>query len=154
MCTGIANLADELPDELRDRPELRHRLHTRNGVLREYRFLWADRQPLLPVWHEGGMHLMCWGSRDRRSLLPCSGLTWEQSLIDGKWANLRPEKVVVPACLIYSNGVWIPIREGIHGLLVRDERGMPHVYLLCTPTPYYRVMTQSDKEPMLVGETI
>ena len=155
MCTGTALLADDLPAELAGRPELPHRLYLRNGTLREYRFLWADRRPLLPVWHGGRLHLALWGNRDRRSRLPCSGLTWQQSLEDGKWGTLQPEKVVVPANLIYANGVWIPVRQGVCGLLVRDERDAPHVYLLCAPpTPYYRVMTQAQAQPVLVGETI
>jgi hypothetical protein len=62
---------------------------------------------------------------------------------------------------------WIPWRssspvergpvaaQGVRGLLVRDEKGEPVVYVLCEPaTRYYRVMTRSERMPVLIGEHI
>jgi hypothetical protein len=64
-------------------------------------------------------------------------------------------QVVIPAALGLDWGVWFPIRAGVRGLVVRDERGRPVVYVLCEPaTHYYQVMTRSPWMPVLVGELI
>jgi hypothetical protein len=38
---------------------------------------------------------------------------------------------------------------------VRDEKGVESAYMLCEPAShYYKVMTRSDRMPVLVGERI
>jgi hypothetical protein len=54
-----------------------------------------------------------------------------------------------------DRGVWFHIREGVRGVVVRDEQGRPAVYILCEPSShYYEVMTRSPWMPVLVGELI
>jgi hypothetical protein len=54
-----------------------------------------------------------------------------------------------------ENGVWFRIREGIRGVLVRDENEVDVVYMVCEPaTHYYEVMTRSKRMPVLIGERI
>jgi hypothetical protein len=61
----------------------------------------------------------------------------------------------VPASLILHNGRGIAVRQGVQGLLVRDEAGTHTVYVLCeTASHYYEVMTRSNLAPVLVGERI
>jgi hypothetical protein len=73
----------------------------------------------------------------------------------GKWVKHGPERVEVPASLILRHGRWIAVRQGVQGLLVRHEAGVPAVYVLCEPAShYYEVMTRSKWAPVLVGERI
>jgi hypothetical protein len=54
-----------------------------------------------------------------------------------------------------ERGVWFLIPEGIRGVLVRDERGRPHVYMLTQPAShYYQIMTRNPRMPVLLGEQI
>jgi hypothetical protein len=63
--------------------------------------------------------------------------------------------VDIPAALGYDAGVWFAIRQGIRGVLVSDERGVPRVYVICEPSShYYGVMTRSPWMPVLIGERI
>ena len=63
--------------------------------------------------------------------------------------------VDIPAILGFDRGVWYAIRQGIRGLLVEDERGNAVVYMICEPAShYYRIMTRSDRMPVLIGERI
>jgi hypothetical protein len=50
---------------------------------------------------------------------------------------------------------WYVIRQGIRGLLVPDERGCMVANVICEPAShYYRVMTGSDRMPVLIDERI
>jgi hypothetical protein len=63
--------------------------------------------------------------------------------------------VDIPASVGYESGVWFAVREGIRGVLVHDERGIPIVYMVCVPAShYYHVMTRSRRMPVLIGERI
>jgi hypothetical protein len=55
-----------------------------------------------------------------------------------------------------DKGVWYRIRQGIHGMVVLDERGCPRVYVLCeSSTHYYQVMTRGSRwMPALIDELI
>jgi hypothetical protein len=54
-----------------------------------------------------------------------------------------------------DRGVWFAIREGVRGVVVRDEKGRDVVYDLVEPAShYYQVMTRSVWMPVLVGERI
>jgi hypothetical protein len=62
---------------------------------------------------------------------------------------------VIPATFRLEGGCWCRVRRGVRGLLVRDERGEPAVYMLCEPaTRYYRVGTHSECMPVLIGERL
>ena len=59
----------------------------------------------------------------------------------------------IPAALGLEKGVWFLITEGIRGILVRDERDMPHVYMLTQPAShYYQIMTRHNRMPVLLGQ--
>jgi hypothetical protein len=155
MFGGVALALSELPTELIEAHGLERRIHERGGEP-EVQFLHRDRERLLPVWLEGRLHVLPWGSRRGESrLLPATGWTWQATVEEGKWAELGAEPVVVPASMGLDRGVWYRIREGLRGLVVTDENGLTRVYVVCEPAShYYQVMTRSPWMPCLVGERI
>ena len=61
----------------------------------------------------------------------------------------------MPANYVYAGGVWVRVKRGVNGLLVRTRAGVPVVSLVTEPaTRYYRVMTRQEWMPALVGEVI
>lgn len=156
MASGVSILWGELPAELAEtHADLwPARLHERGGE-REVRFLWRHAQPLLPVWHEGRLRIVNWGNRRRHGRLPPTGWTWLTTVEAGRWADWHAEPVDIPANFGFENGVWYRVRQGMRGILVCDEDGEAHVYMICQPaTRYYQVMTRSDRMPVLIGEWI
>ncbi len=153
MCFGIALPIDALPEELVERNL--HRVAVREpGASRELRFTFRDPQAELPVWHDNRLEILAWGNRDdRASRLPRTGWCRQESLEAGRWVPLRPELVEIPAALGLEKGVWFAIAEGMRGVLVRDERARPHVYMLTQPAShYYQIMTRHDRMPVLLGQ--
>jgi hypothetical protein len=154
VCVAVALLESELPLELVERHQLGRRVHVRGGQ-REVRFLYRDREPVLPVFHEGVLQIVRWGNRRRRGRLPCTGWTWRATVEAGGWGPFAAEPVDVPATFGLDGGVWFSIRQGVRGLVVRDEADLPVVYMICEPaTRYYQVMTRSQRMPVLIGEVI
>ncbi len=155
MCQGIALPISELPESwLKSRPQ---RIFLREPTAaREWRFLFRDAQPELPVWLDGRLTLVAWGNRSNKSRLPRGGWSRHESLASGLWSNLRTELVDVPATLGVENGIWYLIPEGgVRGLIAFDERNQPHAYVLTRPAShYYRVMTRSFRMPIFVGEKL
>jgi hypothetical protein len=153
MCSAVALPVGELPDELVG--GLAARVHTR-GAGREVRFDWRACPALLPVWWGGRLHVVRWGNRDRAERrLPPTGWTWKATVEAGRWAALSPEPVDIPAAYGLMNGVWFRVKQGMRGLLVRDQEGSPVVFMVCEPaTRYYRVMTRSEWMPVLIDEVI
>ena len=153
MCTAVALPTSELPDEVL--AALSGRVHTR-GAGKEVRFHWRSVPALLPVWWNGRLQVVRWGNRDRAERkLPPTGWTWKASVEAGKWREMEPEPVEVPAAYGLMNGVWYRVKQGMSGLVVRTRAGEPVVFLLCEPsTRYYRVMTRAEWMPVLVGEVI
>ncbi len=85
--------------------------------------------------------------------LPPTGWTWRETVESVYWAEAGAEPVVIPASLGLEGGVWFPITQGIEGLMVRDGRGRPVVYMVCEPPmDYYAVMTRSKRMPALVNQ--
>jgi hypothetical protein len=155
MCTGIALPIDELPEDLVRRQ--RRRLILREpGDSHELRFLYRDPRPELPAWHGNQLCIYQWGNRDvRQSSLPRTGWCRLETLEEGLWRQLNPEPVDIPAALGLERGVWFLIAEGIRGVLVRDEHGHPHVYMLTQPAShYYQIMTRNARMPVLLGQQI
>jgi hypothetical protein len=155
MLTGVALALSELPVELVARHGLKRRVHERGGEA-EVRFLFADRQRLLPVWLDGQLLVVSWGNRRGESKsLPQTGWTRQTSIESGAWGEQELHTVVIPATLGLDRGVWYCIRQGVRGVVVHDEASRPRVYVVCEPAShYYRTMTRSDWMPILVGERI
>lgn len=155
MCIAIALAWSELPLTLIERHGLERRTHARGGE-REVRFLYTDREPCLPVWRDGRLQIVRWGNGRRQSRwLPRTGWTWQETLDAGGWSGWRPEPIDIPATLGLEKGVWFRVRQGMRGLAVADERGLPVAYMLCEPAShYYQVMTRSRRMPVLIDEKI
>lgn len=153
MCTGISLAASEVPLSLLAGEDPARRRIERGGEA-EYRFLYHDEPRLLPVRHGGQLRLVRWGvRRDESRRLPCTGWTWQATVEAGLWAGTEVEPVVIPASFGLERGIWFRIREGIRGLLARDEHGLEAVYMLCEPAShYFGVMTRSTRMPLLIGE--
>ncbi len=155
MCQGIGLLLSEIPEMFHEHRALTRRRFLRGNGEHECRFFWRETSPILPIRVRGELRFVRWGNWDRKSQLPVAGYTWLDSVRDGKWTELAPEIVTIVATAAYENGVWFPLRNGIQGLLVRDEREVERVYMVCRePTRYYYVMTRARWEPVLIGETI
>jgi hypothetical protein len=156
VCLGIAVAGSELPTELIGRIGLKRRLHLR-GKQEEYRFLFRDRRACLPIWRDGQLQLVRWGNgRGQSRLLPRTGWTWEASIREGRWQGSGGVPVEIPANYgLERRGAWFLIETGIRGLLVPDENGWAVVYVICEPAShYYRVMTGSDRMPVLINQQI
>lgn len=155
MFSGVALALSEVPVELVDQHGLARRVYQRGGEL-EVQFLLHDAERVLPVWLDGRLRILRWGNRRGQSKrLPCTAWTWLDTLQKGGWGRQEAEPVVIPARMGLDRGVWFVVREGVRGVVVRDERGEPAVYVLVEPsTHYYQVMTRSEWMPSLVGELI
>ena len=155
MCTGIALAASELPLEWLEQPHIKARLFTRGGEP-EVRFFFRDTERILPIIHDGVLRLVRWGARRSESgVLPPTGWTWRSSVENGQWGESGAEPVVIAATMGLEKGVWFRVREGVRGLLVRDERGVETAYMICEPSShYFQVMTRSQRMPVLIGERI
>jgi hypothetical protein len=71
------------------------------------------------------------------------------------WGQSGAEPVVIAATIGFEKGIWFRVREGIRGLLVRDERGIESAYMMCEPAShYFQVMTRSTRMSVLFGERI
>jgi hypothetical protein len=155
MCTSIALTISELPLSLIEEAELEKRIYDRGGE-KEVRFYWEAIPTVLPVWWNGGLHIVPWGNKDRNECkLPATGWTWLETIEEGKWSSLAPEPVVIPATYGFADGVWYRVKQGMRGLVVLDRAGKPVVFMLCQPaTRYYRVMTRAVWMPVLIDEVI
>jgi hypothetical protein len=153
---GISLSWRSLPQSLIDRHGLRDRIIVRNeGAESEYRFVFRDTHPLLPVWIGNELTLCAWGNHNRQSRLPRCGTVAQEAIQAGKWQNVQPEQVEIPASFGWDKGVWYRIKEGIQGILVRNEADQPIVYILTEPAShYYQVMTRNSRMPILCGERI
>jgi hypothetical protein len=155
MCYGVALAGCEIPTELAVHPGLPRRAFAR-GKQEEFRFLYSDRRPCLPVVRDGRLFLARWGNGRRQSrFLPRTGWTWLETVHQGGWQNSGAIAVEIAATLGLERGRWYRIRQGIRGLLVPDERGLAVVYMLCEPSShYYKIMTGSDRMPVLIDQRI
>jgi hypothetical protein len=152
---GLALAYSALPLSLIARHGLDCRVVSRGGEC-EVRFLWSDWPRVLPVWHRGHLLLATWGCRWGESKrLPRTRWTWLSTFTAGGWVPLGAEYVEIPATLLLDRTLWYGVRQGVQGLLARDEQRRPRVYILCEPASYYyRIMTRSHLMPVLIGERI
>ena len=123
----------------------------RNGEL-EFQFQADDPKPKLPILRDGQFQVVRWGnSRGQSLFLPRTNWTWLESVKRGEWQNCDPVPVKIPAILGCERGVWFAVKQGIRGILVPDERGIAVCYMLCEPSShYFRIMTRSDRMPVMV----
>jgi hypothetical protein len=153
---GITLSWRSLPQALIDQYALLDRIIVRSDdAEREIRFLYRDARPLLPAWSGNELSIFSWGSPRYKSKLPRTRAISQEELETGVWRQVHTEPVDIPANFGWDKGVWYRIREGIRGLLVRDESGNPIVYMLTEPAShYYQVMTRNNRMPVLCGERI
>lgn len=153
MCSGIAVYWRDFPAALVENHLLHERKIVRSaGAEPEIQFLFRALPRLVPAWHEGQLSVFVWGNHNRRSKLPVTGWVRLEDMEAGRWAELQPELVDIPACFGLDKGVWFQIREGIRGVLARDEQGQAHVFVLTEPaTHYYHVMTRNDRMPVFMS---
>jgi hypothetical protein len=82
----------------------------------EVRFDWQSSPALLPVWWDGWLQVVRWGNRDRAERSrPPTGWTWKATVEEGKWAELEPDPVEVPAAYAFADGVWFGVKQGSAG---------------------------------------
>ena len=157
MCDGIAVGWREFTDEQIADYELDGRRVSRgDSTDPEFRFLYRDPHPQLPVWWNSRLIVCDWGNQFGQSKrLPKSGCLRLDALEAGALGWMEPQPVDAPACYGWQRGVWFPIRQGLRAVAVQDERGCPRVYLLIqSASHYYNVMTRSEWMPVLIDETI
>lgn len=157
MCAGLAIERRNFPDALLVRHKLMDRITSRGNGDQEVQFLFRQPTALIPAWHGNEPGVFLWGNRDdRASKLPRTGWCRIESVQEGKWSFLHPEEVEIPCSYGLEKGTWFKVPGGaMKGMLVRDERGVPHVYMLTQPAShYYQVMTRHDREPVFVGGQI
>jgi hypothetical protein len=157
VCLGIALVGSDVPTELVGRCGLARHLHLRGGARPEYRFLYRDRRPRLPVVRDGRLFFARWGNgRGQSRWLPRTGWTWLKTVQDGGWRHSGAIPVDIPASYgLERRGVWYLIEVGIRGLLVPDERGCAVAYMICEPSShYYQIMTGSPRMPVLIDQRI
>jgi hypothetical protein len=153
MLTAVALPWNALPLSLIEQHALL--AHERAGE-REVQFHFGRADACLPVWHEGQLRVVRWGcKRGESRALPVGGWTRLATVESDYRLECRAEMVEIPAALGLDGGVWYSIRQGLRGVLVRDEHAVARVYVVCEPAShYYRVMTRSDWMPVLLGERI
>src|SRR5262249_20822384 len=107
-----------------EQPRLKGRLFARGGEP-EGRVFFREAERLPHMLLDGQLRLVRWGSRRSESkILPPTGWTWLSSVESGQWGQANAEPVVIAASMALEKGIWFRMREGIKGLLVRDEKGI------------------------------
>jgi hypothetical protein len=128
----------------------------RRGKKPEYRFVYRDTHPRLPVWRDGQFQIVRWGNKRGQSrALPRTVCTW-QSTVKGGWAGSAAVLVDIPASYgLERRSVWFLIEVDIRGLLMPDKHGMAVCYMICEPASHYcRIMTGSPRMPVLIDQRI
>jgi hypothetical protein len=155
MCKGVSVTRARIRQELFERYELERRIVNR-GEQQELHFMYTDPVVELPVIRDSQLEILKWGNRgNKESKLPRTGWCRIESLEAGKWRWLHPEPVEIPADFGLEKQVWFQIVEGVRGIVVNDEQGKPHVYMLTKPAShYYGTMTRHDRMPVLIDQDI
>ncbi len=153
---GIALARSAIPEMIINRHSLNQSLVCRaNCDEPEIHFMQRSRSKALPVWNEGELRIMELGSRGH-SPLPRTCFFMKEQLESGDWSSFEPVPVEIPATYGFERGVWYLVPDAaIRGVLLNDEQGNPHVYMLMqVSTVYYKNMTRNPREPIFKGETI
>lgn len=157
MCAGLTLSLTAVDERLIAQRGLADRIVKQDDGSLALRFLFRDREALLPVNLDGLTTIVLWGNRDKRdSKLPHTGWCRVESLSEGKWNWLHPKEVEIPAERGLEKGVWFSVPgHAIRGVLVEDTAGARHAYMLTqAATEKYRQMTGHDREPVFVGGVI
>jgi hypothetical protein len=72
----------------------------------------------------------CDNRRGESAQLPCTAWSQIDTVEKGGWGECGVEPVIIQATMGLDKGVWYRIRQGICGLMVRDERGCLRVYVV------------------------
>jgi hypothetical protein len=157
MCDAVSLSLRELPTRYQTHPAIQSRRVGRGGE-EEVQFFY-ERQPypaLLPIIVDEQFRIVRWGNRHRRSnILPHTGRVELRDITQGCWQHIDTQEVTIVGNAALHRGVWFPLLEGIKGIYVVDEKQVPTVFMLMTPsTDYYRIMTKSGLMPALLGEVV
>ena len=157
MCDAISLSLRDLPTQYHEHAAIKARLVGRGGE-EEVQFFY-DRKPfppLLPIILDEQFRIVRWGNRQRRSkVLPANGRLEIREVEQGCWQSMDTQEVVIVGNAALHRGVWFPILQGIRGLYVEDEQGVPTVFMLMgNPTDYYHIMTKSKTMPLIIGDVI
>ena len=151
LMDGLALPFSDLPLDLIEQYELSRLVHERGGE-KEFRFLRQVRNAILPVRCDGQMQIVSWGCRTKH--FPKTGYTWLATVEAGEWTAYEAQPVEIPAVAGLHNGVWFRIRQGVRGLIVEADE-VRAAYMLVEPASYYyKIMTRSERMPVLIGEHI
>lgn len=121
----------------------------------EVRVAFMDKTAFLPIHIGGRNKLILWGNKVRSLGIPCTGFCRKESITTGVWNWIGPRFVDIIVNRACANGTWFQVRRGIKGVLVYDESGVEHVYVMTEPaTHYYKTMTGANRMPVLIGQVI
>ncbi len=157
MCDAVSLSVRDLPVQYHQHPAVKSRMTGRGGE-EEIQFFY-DRKPfppLLPILLDDQFRIVRWGNRQRRSkILPHSGRVELHELQQGLWQHADIQEVLIVGNAALHRGVWFPLLQGIKGIYLRDEHGVPTVFMLMDkPSDYYQIMTKSKVMPVIVGDII
>lgn len=157
MCDAVSLSVRDLPTQYHALPAIQARLVGRGGE-EEVQFYY-DRKPyppLIPIILDEQFRIVRWGNRQRHSkVLPHTGRVELREVEQGCWQHINVREVIIVGSAALHRGVWFPILEGIRGIYVEDERGVPTAFMLMgQPTDYYHIMTKSKTMPLLIGEVV
>jgi hypothetical protein len=149
MCLGISVPIHEIPDALIAKHRLADRIvHRDEGAGREVQFLYRHPRRLLPVYIDNQLRILEWGAR--QGPFPKNGWCHNEWLESGLWQHLHPQPATIVAALALERGVWYQVKEGIKCIVVGN-----HAYMLTeSASHYYRIMTRSNRMPVLIGQRI
>lgn len=147
MCQAIRYNQHEFPEEMLKQHQLR-------CIDNEVRVYYAHKKALLPVLLNGENQLIKWGNKENFKI-PKTGFCKKESLEAGKWRWLHPIPVTIPASAGLMNGIWFQIREGIQGIIIKNEQGGEHCYIVTQPaTHYFKTMTGAERMPVLINQIV
>ena len=147
MCAGISFHIDKIdPSELDRFYEPDEFEKQRKGDRLES-FIWQHR-PFLPVEEDDGVHLYEWGNREPFVKLPKTGWAKLESIQDGRWDWLKPQRVIIPSSMGYERKKWFKTPDGLVGMKVRYHN-LTRVYLVTTKADQsFRILTGHDRMPV------
>jgi len=149
---GLALQTDHVP--VAWQAMARQRLFVRERTP-ELRFSFYERAPQLPVLSEGEFRFVAWGNKNGVARLPKGGWCEIEEFEAGRWQWLEPREIIIPCNFGRQSGRWFLIEAGVRGVLVHDEHGHPHAYLLTEPAShYYEIMCRSKRMPVLIDQRI
>ena len=108
----------------------------------------SDRNPKLLIRTFGGNVFVLWGDSKFFHFK-------KESLVSGRLLYLKPLPVEIIANRALVNGIWFQVKKGIRGILIRDTNGLKRVFIVTqASTHYFKIMTRSERMPILIDQTI